>query len=332
MLKKKALNRIFITTVSIFVIFIIYSLNLKDNDITIYNDTYHITSNDKTTIYALNDENLLVRTTVYIDNSLEVVDKVKEILNIMIEKNNKNALLPSDLKPILPKNTSINDVTYSNGILKIDFSKELLNIKEEQSEKMIEAIIYSLSDFDNLMGIEIYVDKTLLKYVPNTNKKLPTMLTKDFGINKVYNITSNKDINKVLLYFYTKSNNELYYVPVTSYVNDNREKVEIIVESLANYVNNNLISYVNQNVKLLDYKEENNTLKLVFNENILDNKKNLNQDAIDMIIYSVFNNYDVEKVEILVNNDKLLEKLKKDTWKISKNVIYLLSTDEVLMS
>ncbi len=313
MLKKKALNRIFITTVSIFVIFIIYSLNLKDNDITIYNDTYHITSNDKTTIYALNDENLLVRTTVYIDNSLEVVDKVKEILNIMIEKNNKNALLPSDLKPILPKNTSINDVTYSNGILKIDFSKELLNIKEEQSEKMIEAIIYSLSDFDNLMGIEIYVDKTLLKYVPNTNKKLPTMLTKDFGINKVYNITSNKDINKVLLYFYTKSNNELYYVPVTSYVNDNREKVEIIVESLANYVNNNLISYVNQNVKLLDYKEENNTLKLVFNENILDNKKNLNQDAIDMIIYSVFNNYDVEKVEILVNNDKLLEKLKKDT-------------------
>ena len=51
-----------------------------------------------------------------------------------------------------------------------------------------------------------------------------------------------------------------------------------------------------------------------------------------MIIYSVFNNYDVEKVEILVNNDKLLEKLKKDTWKISKNVIYLLSTDEVLMS
>ncbi len=313
MLKKKALNRIFITTVSIFVIFIIYSLNLKDNDITIYNDTYHITSNDKTTIYALNDENLLVRTTVYIDNSLEVVDKVKEILNIMIEKNNKNALLPSDLKPILPKNTSINDVTYSNGILKIDFSKELLNIKEEQSEKMIEAIIYSLSDFDNLMGIEIYVDKTLLKYVPNTNKKLPTMLTKDFGINKVYNITSNKDINKVLLYFYTKSNNELYYVPVTSYVNDNREKVEIIVESLANYVNNNLISYVNQDVKLLDYKEENNTLKLVFNENILDNKKNLNQDAIDMIIYSVFNNYDVEKVEILVNNDKLLEKLKKDT-------------------
>lgn len=313
MLKKKALNRIFITTVSLFIVFVIYSLNLKDNDVTIYNDTYHITNNDKTNIYALNNENLLVRTTVYIDNSLSIENKTNEVLNIMIEKNNKNALLPSDLKPILPKNTKINSIKFNNGILKIDFSKELLNISEKQSEKMIEAIIYSLSEFDNLIGIELTVENELLKYVPNTNKELPTILTKDFGINKIYNITSNKDINKVLLYYYSKSNDNLYYVPVTSYVNDSREKVEIIVESLSNYINKTIISYVDENVKLLDYKKENNTLQLVFNEEILDEKKTLNMDAINMIIYSVFNNYEVEKVEILVNNEKMLEKLRKDT-------------------
>ncbi len=313
MLKKKALNRIFITTVSLFIVFVIYSLNLKDNDVTIYNDTYHITDNDKTNIYALNNENLLVRTTVYIDNSLSIENKTNEVLNIMIEKNNKNALLPSDLKPILPKNTKINSIKFNNGILKIDFSKELLNISEKQSEKMIEAIIYSLSEFDNLIGIELTVENELLKYVPNTNKELPTILTKDFGINKIYNITSNKDINKVLLYYYSKSNDNLYYVPVTSYVNDSREKVEIIVESLSNYINKTIISYVDENVKLLDYKKENNTLQLVFNEEILDEKNTLNMDAINMIIYSVFNNYEVEKVEILVNNEKMLEKLRKDT-------------------
>lgn len=313
MLKKKALNRIFITTVSLFIVFVIYSLNLKDNDVTIYNDTYHITDNDKTNIYALNNENLLVRTTVYIDNSLSIENKTNEVLNIMIEKNNKNALLPSDLKPILPKNTKINSIKFNNGILKIDFSKELLNISEKQSEKMIEAIIYSLSEFDNLIGIELTVENELLKYVPNTNKELPTILTKDFGINKIYNITSNKDINKVLLYYYSKSNDNLYYVPVTSYVNDSREKVEIIVESLSNYINKTIISYVDENVKLLDYKKENNTLQLVFNEEILDEKNTLNMDAINMIIYSVFNNYEIEKVEILVNNEKMLEKLRKDT-------------------
>lgn len=313
MLKKKALNRIFITTVSIFIIFIIYSLNLKDSNTIIYENTYNITENNKTEIYALNEENLLVKADVYIDNSLKIVDKVKEILNIMIDKNNKNALLPSNLKPVLPRNTKINNVSYNNGIIKIDFSKELYYIKEEQSEKMIESIIYSISSFDNIIGIELYVENRLLKYIPNTAKKLPAMLTKEFGINKIYNITSNKDINKVLLYYYTKENNELYYVPVTNYVNDNREKIEIIIDSLANYINNNLISYVPSNTKLINYKEENNVLKLELNNNVIDNKNNINKSALDMIIYSIFNNYDIEKIEISVNNEKIYEKLKKDT-------------------
>lgn len=311
MLKKKALNRIFVTTISIFVVFVIYSLNLKDNDTIIYDDIYHISDNDKTNIYALNDDNLLVRTTVYIDNSLSIIEKTCEILNILIEKNNKNALLPSDLKPVLPKNTKVNSVTYNNGVLKIDFSKELLNISNEQSEKMIEAIIYSLTSFDNLIGIEISVDNDLLKYIPNTLNELPSMLTKEFGINKVYNITSNKDITKVLLYYY--SNDNLYYVPVTSYVNDNREKVEIIVESLSNYVNKNLISYVSENIELLEYKIDNNVLELVFNEEIIDKDNKLNMDASNMIIYSIFDNYDVEKIVFLVNNEKIYEKLRKDT-------------------
>lgn len=313
MLKKKALNRIFITTISIFIIFIIYSLNLKESNTVIYENTYNITDNNKTDIYALNEENLLVKADVYIDNNLKIVDKVKEVLNIMIDKNNKNALLPSNLKPVLPRNTKINDVSYNNGIIKIDFSKELYDIKEEQSEKMIESIIYSISSFDNIIGIELYVENELLKYIPNTTKKLPTMLTKEFGINKIYNITSNKDINKVLLYYYTKENNELYYVPVTNYVNDNREKIEIIIDSLANYINNDLISYVPSNTKLVNYKEENNVLKLELNNNIIDSKNNINKDALDMIIYSIFNNYDIEKIEISVNNEKIYEKLKKDT-------------------
>ncbi len=312
MLKKKALNRIFITTFSIFVVFIIYSLNLKDNDTIIYDDTYHITDNDKTDIYVINEDNLLVKTTVYVDNSLSIEDKAYEILNIMIDKNNKNALLPSDLKPILPKNTKVNNITYNNGVLKINFSKEFLNINEEQSEKMIEAIIYSLSNF-SIIGIEISVENGLLKYVPNTNIELPTLLTKDFGINKVYNITSNKDINKVLLYYYSKNNDNLYYVPVTSYVNDSREKVEIIVESLSNYVNKNVISYVDENIELLDYRIDNNILELVFNEEIFDGNNGLNIEASNMIIYSVFDNYDVEKIEFFVNNEKIYEKFRKST-------------------
>ena len=62
---------------------------------------------------------------------------------------------------------------------------------------MIEAIIYTLTDLDDINGVELYINGELLKYIPHTNKNLPTILTKDYGINKKYEISSNKDINKV---------------------------------------------------------------------------------------------------------------------------------------
>ena len=81
---------------------------------------------------------------------------------------------------------------------------------------------------------ELYINGELLKYIPHTNKNLPTILTKDYGINKKYEISSNKDINKVVLYYLGFDNN---FIPITKYVNDKREKLEIIVEDLSsNYI------------------------------------------------------------------------------------------------
>lgn len=310
MLKKKALRRLFITTVSIFVVLVIYTLtNLSDETI-VYDDAIYINNEDKEVIYTLNEDDYISRTTVYIDNELSVTEKVKTLLEIMIEKNNKNALLPSNFKPILPKNTKVLEVKLDNDILKVDFSKELLNITEEQSEKMIEAITYTLTEFEDILGIEIYVEGKLLEYIPNTKKKIPTTLNRDIGINKVFNINSNNNINKVSLCYLSKHNNEYYYVPVTKYVNDEREKIEIIVEELANsYIyEKNLISLLNNNTKLVDYEIINNTMTIEMNKEIL----NDNEKGIDALIRSIFNNYDVEKIEIIANNEKFLEKSRKN--------------------
>lgn len=141
----------------------------------------------------------------------------------MIEENNKNALLPSYFNPILPENTKIEEVIVEDSLVKIYFSKELLNITESQSEQMIEAIVYTITD-EEILGIEIYVEESLLKYVPHTNKQLPAILTKDFGINKTYEISSNKDIVKLVMSYYGKENDEYYEIPVTKYLNDDREK------------------------------------------------------------------------------------------------------------
>lgn len=168
----------------------------------------------------------------------------------------------------------------------------------------MKAIVYTITD-EEILGIEIYVEESLLKYVPHTNKQLPAILTKDFGINKTYEISSNKDIVKLVMSYYGKENDEYYEIPVTKYLNDDREKIEIIIEELDNIkANTNLLTLV-ENIKLLDYEINKNSLTINLN-------KDLSEEEETILLKSIFNNYDVEKIEILVQNEKKQEKIKKD--------------------
>ena len=293
MLKRKALNRIFFTTVGIFIVLTIYSLNLINKEEDKVYEINNYETNFSEEIYTLNNDNYISKTLIYVNSELTTLEKVKEVIETMIENNNKNALLPSYFKPILPQNTKIISVEQDEKLIKINFSKELLNINEEQSEKMIEAITYTLTSIDNINGIEIYVENQLLQFIPNTRKKIPTLLTKDFGINKVYEITSTKD-----------------YIPITKYLNDKREKVEIIVESLANDYNHltNLVSLVDNKLELIDYKINENVIDLNLNEYFLQ-ENTINEDVVNAISYSIFDNYDIDYIVFYQNNEKIIEKM-----------------------
>lgn len=301
MLKRKAFNRIFFSTIAFFLVFTLYNLKLVNN-----NDINSKTKeqSNKEIIYTLNDDNYISKTDIYVGKFYTLEDKIKEKLEIMTSENNKNALLPSYFKPILPENTKVLDVVIEDSLVKVYFSKELNNINEEQSEKMIEAIIYTITD-ENILGIEIYVEGNLLKYVPHTKKKLPTILTRDFGINKTYEIFNYNDIAKVIMTYYTSCGDNLCEVPVTKYINDKREKIEIVFDELSDITTeNNLISLL-ENTKVIDYKIDKHDILVNINNDITEEEAKL-------IISSIFNNYNVEKVSILVNNQKKIEKNKKN--------------------
>ena len=297
MLKKKAFNRIFFTTIIFFIVFSIYSLKeINNND-----KNYKKESNIKAeTIYTLNKDNYISKTSIYVSKMLSLEDKIKSKLETMTKDNNKNSLLPSYFKPILPANTKVLDVKKEDSLIKVYFSKELLNINKEQSEKMIEAIVYTITD-DSILGIEIYAGGNMLKYVPHTTKELPTILTKNIGINKSYEIDRNSDIKKVFMTYYTNNDNSYHEVPVTKYVNDNREKLEIIFDKLnEDFCGVNLISLL-ENVKLINYKIESE--KIVININ-----KEITEDEKKLIFESIFANYNVKKIELLVNGEKKFTK------------------------
>ena len=65
------------------------------------------------------------------------------------------------------------------------------------------------------------------------------------------------------------------------------------------------MSFLNSNVELLDYREENNVLFLNFNDYLFDGNDKVLEEVIYSLAYSVFDNYNVQMVMFEVNSEKI---------------------------
>ncbi|MBO5120351.1 MAG: GerMN domain-containing protein [Bacilli bacterium] len=306
MIKTKAIRKIFITTVTMFVLLTVFSIPmLNDEDALRVNFEIKDDKNfDTNSIYLLSENGYLVKSNVIFDSD-NLKDKVLKVLNNLIE--NENSKYSSNLKGVIPYNVKILDVFCGNDLVTIDFSKEILNVPEKLEKDMISAIVYSVLDIGDIKGVSIMVEGKLLSEYPNSKEVLPTVLNKDIGINKEYDINSRDNITSVILYYLEDIDDSYYYVPVTKYLNDSRDKIKIIVEELTtSYIyEDNLMSFLNSKLELVDYREENDLMILNFNEYLFDSNDNILEEVIYTIGYSVFDNYDVSMVMFEVNGKEV---------------------------
>ena len=294
MLITKIINKIFRTTLIMFLILTVFTITNESKEKVLRTnlEINNIKDMDKTKLYLLSNNNYLVETNVYI-NSDKLEDKINKIIEYLKINNNK---IPKGLKGYLLKDIKINNINLEDNNLKINFSKEFLNIKDK--ELVIEGLVYSLLNLDEINSIEVLVENN---YLENYEYKL----NKNVGINKQYILKNRKDVNKINLYYYNKINNIEYLTPVTKYINDNRKKIEIILDELINNIPDNLISYMDDKVKLKEYKEENDLIILKFNENFIGENKDINKKIINQIALTIFENYDVNTVLFQENDEKI---------------------------
>lgn len=268
----------------------------------------------KSVAYLLDSNNYLARTMVVTSNA-KIEEKARELMEILIKDGKGESKIPNGFRSLISSETKINSVHYNDGLIKIDFSSELLDTNIEHEEKIIEAIVYTLTSIENVDKVIIYVDGDILTKLPKTGITLPSTLDKSYGINKEYDISSYKDINKVTVYYVSKYNDNTYYVPVTKYLNDEREKIKIIVDELASsyLYNSNLMSYLNSNTTLLSSEITDDTLSLVFNQYIFSDQttKNILEEVIYTIGLSIGVNYDVKQVVFNVDNQEIYKSVIK---------------------
>lgn len=307
MIKKYIINKITVTTMCVILLGMFYLIPTNKIE-----PEQEKTDKIKNIIYLLDEDNMLSQVT-YFYTKETIKDQIKHNLELLI-----NGIETNDIfYPLIPKNTKINDINIEKNNIYIDFNKEILNISKNKEEKMIEAIIYTLTEINGIENIYLSVEKESLTTLPNTNKQIPYPLTREYGINKKYDLDNLKNINKTTIVFSKEIDDYNYYVPVTLINNNDDEKINIIIEELKSVIHSEkeLNGYINNNLVLEDYEFNKDTLNLVFNEYIYDNieEKTLLEEVKYIISESIFENYDVKKVVLDTKNEKNIAKIEENS-------------------
>ena len=308
MIKKSATKRIIIASIALLILLITYMFPATNGSNNINQSLSYIEPN-KTTIYLVDNSNMVARVKTITKENKDTIKKAREIINALIINSQSSKYNPSGFKAIIPEGTKILSISLSENILKINFNEKFLNIDKNNEEKALEALIYSLTEISDIKGIMIFVNNNILEELPNSKTKLPDVLDRKYGINKIYEIDDIKNTSATTIYYLSEFENTKYYTPVTFINNDSEDKIEVIIEKLKSSPINqtNLMSYLASNAELLDYEINENTISLTFNNYIFEEFSN--KDILEEVKYtiglSIKDNYTVDEVVFNANNEKI---------------------------
>ena len=162
MLKKRALRKIFITTLTAFILLVLYSIpNInKDEEVLKTNlEVEYITGIGTNNIYLLDKNNYLVKTKILLDTS-DKKEQIKLLLKNLTK--NSNSKFPEGLTAPIPENTKVLSINYDEEYVSIDFNSKFLKLDNILKERMIESIVYSIMDLGNIKGVIISVNDEVI--------------------------------------------------------------------------------------------------------------------------------------------------------------------------
>ena len=305
-------KKILVASSLLVVLFMLYLIPTKKEVEFAETNLEYVYPNDLETVYLLDSNDYVARVLISASND-SIISKATSLIDALTIGGKKENVIPNGFRSIIPSGTKVIDIELEDGVLVINFSKDILDIDKKYEDKMIESLAYTLTSINGIDSIKLLVDGKELKKLQNSNKLLPTFLDKSYGINKIYEITNVGNIDSYTVYFVNSVNDNKYYIPVTKYVNDyKQDKIRIIIDELASSFTyqSNLSSFLNENTKLLNYEVIDKQIKLNFNDMIFSDITN--NDILEEVVYticlSINDSIDIDSVVFLANDREILKK------------------------
>ena len=250
MIKKYAMNKIFVSTLIVGLLLLFYVVPSPSFEVEIgEKDSKKELQN---IVYLLDEDNYVSRVISYYEES-DIEALIREKIKILINGDKSLGKFYS----LIPKNTILKDVKVEKDSVYLNFNKEFLSVNKYLEESMIEAIVFSLTEINGINNVYINVDSKKLTKLPNSGREIPYPLTRSFGINKKYDLNSLNELDKTIVYFVKTCDEVEYYVPVTKVSNTSGSKIDIIIEELNFLTKNDVLSELQKyaNLKIQDRDE-----------------------------------------------------------------------------
>lgn len=260
----------------------------------------------KRELYLIDQNGFVVPQTL----SLPKTDAVaKQALEYLVEGGPVTEMLPNGFRAVLPAYTRILGVKLEkDGTIIVDFSPEFARYKREDEKKILEAITWTLTQFDNVKKVKIRMNGHDQPAMPVNGTPIQDRVSREDGINMdtsgVVDITNT---HPVIVYFVAQQGEQTYYVPVTRRIsNQQKDDISAAVNELIKgpAYGSGLVSEFQSDVQLVgEPTYEDGKVTLNFNDAIYgSNKKHvISEHVLNALVLSLTEQKGVESVAITVN-------------------------------
>jgi germination protein M len=277
-------------------------------------ETEATTERDRT-VYVFDHQGYVVPLTVKVPFTEGVASQALEYL---VEDGPVTSLLPDGRRAVLPAGTESTVVVTKDGTAIVDFSPEFKNYLAEDEKGILEAITWTLTEFDNIDDVAIQINGYPVDVMPVNGTPIGKSVSRKDGINiEVVNGTQIGNNSVVTVYFKAQSpsaTNE-YFVPISRIVPKS--------ESIALATVNELIAGPTMGSGLFsaDIISTTNVLEATIDDRVavinLDEQflqqaeggSKVSDDALTSLVLSLTANQKVEQVQLMVNGETQMASL-----------------------
>ncbi|MEK3890549.1 GerMN domain-containing protein [Bacillus sp. FSL K6-3431] len=236
--------------------------------------------------------------------------RAKQALEHLVAEGPVTEMLPNGFRTVLPAGTEV-DVDIKDGKAVVDFSEEFTKYEAKDEQKILQAVTWTLTQFDSVESVELRVNGYVLEEMPVDGTPISKEgLSRADGINTqqvdLVDITNSRPLT---LYYLAQASEDYYYVPVTRRVSNNQsDDLTAVINELIEgpSLQTALFSGLGlvDDVKLLDEpKVEKGNVTLNFNEAVLGSSGEnvIADEVLQSLVLSLTEQKGIESVSIMVN-------------------------------